>query len=349
MYAQVPTPHGHVIVAAVEILSDGLTRSAHEILCAAVARKLVPAHTTYKYVYVALIEYIARQLGRGRKPAIVQDNARRFRINEPLDEWPTFARLPKPRPDEAAEALCDRLEKTCHGDDYAAFEVAVCDAFAHLGFLTQHLGQRGAPDGVADAILGVDGYRVLLECKTAKNYVVQPQPIEVAKFREPYNADYCVMVGPHFFDDMEFLRELQTHKVTALALPELETLLHMAADPLEVKMLLQPGHASDVIADFVWDRAHGAAKRIATLAFLIQREGWSIQRTAAEQGGRTHAPRLTVDAAMLLVDEALRVAGSKQACAREEVEEAFMYLASPNVGAAKFENAALVILRGVEG
>ncbi len=139
--------------------------------------------------------------------------------------------------------------------------------------------------------------------------------------------------------------ELQTHNVTAMALPELKTLLHIGASPLEVQALLKPGYASDYIADLLWDRSHGAAKRVATIAFLIQREGWKIQRTAAEQGGRAHAPRLTIDAAMLLVDEALRAAGSTQACAREEVQEAFTYLASPNVGIAKLENDALVILR----
>ncbi len=83
-----PEPRGHIIVAAIEILGDGKARDAKELLQEALARKLVPANTTYHYIYTALIEYIARQLGRGRKPPIVQDEQRRFRINEPLDDWP---------------------------------------------------------------------------------------------------------------------------------------------------------------------------------------------------------------------------------------------------------------------
>jgi hypothetical protein len=344
MYGRLPLPHGHIIIAAIEILSDGRARNAHEILAAALARKLVPPETTYHYVYSALIEYIARQLGRKRKPPILEDEQKRFHINEPPDDWPDYVHLEQPHGDAAAQALCDRLEATAHGDDPTAFEVAVCDAFAHLGFLSEHLGQPAAPDGVADAILGIDGYRILIECKTAKKFVVQPQPIEVAKFRDVYHADYCIMVGPLFLDSLQFLTECQNHNVTAIAVSEVQTLLHMAANPLEVKGLLKPGYASDLITDLIWNRAHGPAKRVTTIAFLLQREGWKLQLTAAEQGGRAHAARLTVDTAMALIDEALRAAGSAQACTREEVEEAFAYLTSPNVGNAKMEDDALVVL-----
>ncbi len=345
MYGRVPEPHGHIIIAAIDVLSDGRPRNAHEILAAALARKLVPPATTYKYVYTALIEYVARQLGRGRKPPIVQDEGKRFRINEPPDFWPDLVPVASPAPDDAVAALCARLESTSNGKEPTAFEVAVCDAFAHLGFATQHLGERAQPDGIADAILGIDGYRMLIECKSAKHFVVQPRPSEVSKFREAYNADYCIMVGPHFLDDLEFLQELQAHNVTAMALPELQTLLHIAATPLEVRALLKAGYASDLIADLLWERNHGAAKRVATIAFLLQREGWRVQKIAVQQGGRDHAVRLTLDAARLMLDEALANAGSSQACATQEVQEAFAYLTSANVGLAKMEGDALVILR----
>jgi hypothetical protein len=39
----------------------------------------VPPNTTAHYIYTALFEYIGRQLGRGRKPPIVQDAKRLFR------------------------------------------------------------------------------------------------------------------------------------------------------------------------------------------------------------------------------------------------------------------------------
>lgn len=215
--ATTPQPRGRVITAAIEILEDGKPRDADAILKEALAKALVPPNTTRKYVYTNLIEYVARQRGHGRKPQIVQDAQRRFRINEPPDDWPDIVPSPAPSPhDEAADALCARLETTATGQDPTAFEAAVCDAFAHLGFLTQHMGQYEQPDGIADAILGTLGYRVTIECKTAKSVVTQPDAVEAAKFREPYGAQYSVMVGPAFSDETELLSELQTHRVTRL-------------------------------------------------------------------------------------------------------------------------------------
>lgn len=342
--ATTPKPRGHVITAAIEILEDGKPRDADEILKEALAKALVPPNTTRKYVYTNLIEYIARQLGHGRKPQIVQDAQRRFRINEPPDDWPDLLPRRQMPEDEAAASLCARLESTATGQDPAAFETAVCDAFAHLGFLTQHLGQYEKPDGIADAILGPLGYRLTLECKTAKSVVTQPDALEASKFRDAYGAQYSALVGPEFSDETELLTELQTHRVTAFAVLELQTLLHVRASPLEIKHLLVPGYASDTIADLLWERRHGESKRVATVAALIVQQGWNAQKIAAEQGGPQNAPHLTVDAAMLLVDEALKTAGSTQACTREEVEEAFAWVTSPIVGAAVREADALVIV-----
>ena len=339
-----PQPRGHIITAAIEILGDGKVRTADELLAEALDRELVPRNTTHKYVYSALIEYIARQIGRGRKPPIVQDAQRRFRINEPADDWPDLVPQPRWSHDEAAAALAERLETTATGTDPAAFEAAVCDAFAHLGFLTQHLGGHAQPDGVADAILGRRGYRVMLECKTAKSVVPRPDVAEAAKFRDDFRAQYCALVGPMFSDEIELLDELQLHRVTAITVPDLQTLLHVGADALEVKGVLAPGYASDVLADTLWERTHGAAKRVATVALLVEREGWKAQLVAAEQAAAAEAPPLTVDAAMLVVDEALRALGSTRACTRGEVEEAFAWLSSPNVGLA-IRDADCLILR----
>ncbi len=321
-----PEPRGHIITAAVEILSDGRPRSADDLLAEALKRALVPPATTRKYVYSALIEYIARQLGRGRKPPIVQDAQRRFRINEPPDDWPDVAPPPAPRVDAATQAVAERLESTATGTDPAAFETAVCDAFARLGFLTQHLGGHGEPDGIADAILGRRGYRVMLECKTAKKIVPRPDVAEAAKFRDDFHADRCALVGPMFSDETELLQELQTHDVTAITVPDLQTLLLLGADALEVERALAPGYASDVIGDVLWQRFHGGGKRVATVAYLIAREGWKAQIVAAQQGGAANAPSLTVDAAMFIVDAALRDAWSTQACTQQEVIGAFAWL-----------------------
>jgi len=165
-----------------------------------------------------------------------------------------------------------------------------------------------------------------------------------AKFRDAFHADRCVLVGPDFSNELEVLGELQTHRVTALAVADLQTLLHISANAREVQALLEPGYASDLIGDLLWTRRHGEAKHVNTVAAIIAREGWKAQITAAEQGGPNTAPRLTIDAAMLLVDASLRQAGSTQACTREEAQAAFAYLTSPAVGAATLHNDAIVIL-----
>lgn len=138
-------PRGHVILAAIAILEDGKTRSADEILHEALERKAIPPRTTRKYVYTALIEYIARQIGRGHRPQIVQDARRNFRINEPPDDWPDLVAYEAPTVDAQTDALIARLEKTSRGPGSEAFEIACCDTFAHLGFRAQRFGQvRGA-------------------------------------------------------------------------------------------------------------------------------------------------------------------------------------------------------------
>lgn len=105
------------------------------------------------------------------------------------------------------------------------------------------------------------------------------------------------------------------HKVAAVTVADLSALLSLGATPLEVRQVLQLGFVSERIGDITWERRHGKAKQIATVAALVQREGWPAQCAHAARDGRAaDAPRLTVDAAMLLVDEALRLAGSKASC-----------------------------------
>jgi len=66
----------------------------------------------------------------------------------------------------------------------------------------------------------------------------------------------------------------------------------------------------------------------------VQREGWNAQVTAAEQNARDEAARLTIDAAMLLVDAALHATGSTHACTRDDVVAAFAHLTDPLVARA---------------
>jgi hypothetical protein len=88
-------PRGLVIVAALAILEDGKPRSANQILAEALARRLVPAQTMRKYVYTAQTEYIARTLGHGREPLLVQDVHRNFRSTNRVTTGPMSSRFPR--------------------------------------------------------------------------------------------------------------------------------------------------------------------------------------------------------------------------------------------------------------
>jgi len=400
--------HGHVLATALDILSDGKPRTAQQILDEAIARKLLPHDFSHKYLYTALTQYIERCRGAGRKPVILQDEERNFRVNEPLDDWPDQAchgeRPPdggpvEPRPDTQTQDLIDRLEKTATGSDPAAFEIAVCDAFAHMGFATAHLGGDSAPDGYADAQLGALGYRAMLECKTAKSIVPDPDVFEAAKYRDAFHAQYCAIVGPAFSDELKLTSELHTHGVSAWTLADLQTALTIAANAHELRACFEPGYAADALADLLWERKHGQRKRILTVANLIRSTGWHLQTLMAQQkagdaarndvvadsvmvdsgvmvslsnhpeqrGAAAHvegrtistngaatngasksdAALLTLDAAMVLVDEALATTGSQRACTRDEAQLAFEYLTNPIIGHAVWSDAshsAIVIL-----
>jgi hypothetical protein len=217
---------------------------------------------------------------------------------------------------------------------------AVCEAFEALGFVTQHIGGNRAPDGLMDAPLGQLAYRVMIECKTASGSVVaHPDAAEAAKWREPYAADYSVIVGPSFGEsDAQFTSELALHQVSAWTVDDLLTAIGIGADPDELRPAFAPGYAEDQMPSVVWERTHGRAKRIAVTAQLIHDALW--RRQVAVVGHREDAPAIGEDAAMLLVDEELEKRGSKAVSTREDVRAAFAHLTSPLVGAARWLDVA---------
>ncbi|HTU80680.1 MAG TPA: hypothetical protein VMF61_01035 [Candidatus Acidoferrales bacterium] len=324
--------HGPIVSAAIEVLQDGRSRDAGTILALALERRLLDASVTRKYVYTSLIEYIARANGNGRKPAFVQNADHSFRLNEPPDDWPGLDDEPSPAPpSKAVQALIDRLSSTAEAGDPAAFEAAVCDAFDALGFAAVHVGGQKAPDGYADALLGPRGYRITIECKSAGEGVNDPGVFEASKFRDSYRARYCALVGRAFSGEIEVVKELHNHGVSAWTIDDLQTLLRIAAGALEIEPLFTPGFAAEALDDLLWERRHGRAKRVRIVAESILRAGWATQASYAGQAG--DAPRLTEDALMLLVDQDLAAQGSRAACSRDDVRAALDYLANPLVAA----------------
>jgi len=303
-------PHAFILRAALVVLADGKAHAAAEIRDTAVARGILPASTTAKYVYTALHEYVMRTIGAGRKPPFVQvERAATFRLNRPVDAWPDvrLAALPRWLDDSTIAEFVGRLTSTSTGGDPAAFEVAVCDAFAALGFLAQHVGGEGEPDGIVDAPLAELGWRGILECKTASpgGIVANPRPEEPAKFRDAYGTARAALVGPAFSNDASFLDELQVHKVSLWTTDDLATALREQIGPDELTAAFEPGAAADAIGAILWERAHGERKRVAVTAQTILERAWAAQLRMAHANAPAASPRFTEDALRLLVDETL--------------------------------------------
>jgi len=84
----------------------------------------------------------------------------------------------------------------------------------------------------------------------------------------------------------------------------------------------------------------GAAGR--TTAELVEARGERTNGVASTNGASSasNAALLTLDSAMVLVEEALAAAGSQRACTREETQLAFQHLTNPIVGHAAWTDAS---------
>ena len=329
--------HGHVMTATIAVLADGQPRTADEICAAALARGLVPAGTTRRYVYTALIEYIARARGHDRKPLIVQDRDRRFRANHTPDPWPAPTGYTPPTPSPDALAALERARAASLSSDPDDFERAVCALFETLGFVATHVGGNAAPDGYVDAPLGPLTYRAMLECKTGQSNVIVSQlnVAEAAKYQEQYEAAYCLLIGPGFASRTTFASELQVHGVSAWSIDDLAAVVHAGFDPDRLRPLFAPGLAADLVDDAVWDAAHGEAKRVAAICEILETIAARQQRVALAAPA-AEAPHLDVDAAMLILDEHFAAGNSPARCTRADVEAAFAWLTHPRVGRARW-------------
>ncbi|HEV3089823.1 MAG TPA: hypothetical protein VGX91_00105 [Candidatus Cybelea sp.] len=325
-----------------EILADGRPRSPSEILAQGKARGLFPANYALENVTIAIHGYVGRKQLRGRKPFAVQDPDGRYRLNHAPDPWPDpSSPLPRRSPSREALAALDAARRTATGSDPAAFERAVCDVFAAIGFVATHLGGNAQPDGIIDAPLGVLGYRVVLECKTAVpgKGVSLPNAAEPARYRDTYGAQRCALIGPEFTSQPVLLGELTTHGVSAWTIDDLATIIQAALNPHELRPAFEPGFAEDTIGDLVWDRSHGARKRIAVISELLQKLAAHEQHIALAAKPQL-AAHLTVDSAMICVNEWLARHASGARCERPDVEAAFDWMTQSLVGTAVWADDA---------
>ncbi|HTD36207.1 MAG TPA: hypothetical protein VK669_01740 [Candidatus Limnocylindrales bacterium] len=336
----------------IAMLGDGKPRDAQTILDEGLARGLFAPATTKRSVYENLLLYIHQEAAGGHKPAIVEDPVtRKFRINRPVDDWPDVLLAPHPRyiDQPSLDAIAARLRTTADGSDATAFEQAVCDAFARLGFVTRHVGGMYAPDAILDAPLGPLAYRAIVECKSAPHvkFVSQPRPEEAAKFRTPNNAEFAVLVGPDFHAGESFSQEIQTHAISVWTVEDLITALRIDVDTYECRALFAPGFVYDRLADLEWSRAHGDEKRAAVIRSILRREGYAAQCELVGHVAPSDAPVLSLDAAMLLVETCLRREGAEAGATREEIRAAMDDLTRSGEAIGIPDRDGIVIRRGL--
>ncbi len=345
---------GTIIQAIAQVLSDGKARKAKAIVQDAVAAKLLPANTFANALSVDLRTYIFRALATGRSPLIVEDSrTHEFRLNRPVDDWPKTALRERPRYTSAAtiEATEQRLRVTSVGKDSAAFEVAVCDAFALFGFITTHMGGLSAPDGRLDAPLGPLAYSVVLECKStpSASIVRNAQPEEPAKFCDVLGAQYAVLVGPDFEDTQHLRDELLTHKVSLWTIDDVVTALRNDVDAHECRDLFAPGAVRDRLVALEWERGHGCEKRALVIQDILRREGYAEQCRLVRHIAPDDAPVPTLDAAMILVEEALGKLNVRTVATRDEVRTAMHDLLRAGEAVTVPDREGIVITRGRSG
>ena len=322
----------YLIPIVQQILADGKPRTAEEILEIAIAKGLLPKTTLRKNLYGHLIQYIERTKAHGRKPLIIQNPTdRTFTINQPPDDWPDIPIAEPPEPSAQVKQVIDKLTATSTGTNPTDFELAVCAAFEQLGYIAKHIGGEMNPDGVIVAPLGPKAYRSIVECKTSVKGLVPGTEFvtEAIKHKDEYKADYCIVVGPKFGQLGTLDAELQTHKVALWTVADLVRALTIQTNPYEMISLFGSGRASNALDEIMWERGHGRAKRVRTIANVLLKEGWKAQVLAAKESPREEAPLLTEDAAMMLVDGWLAKQGAQTGCSREDVRAAFDFLTSP--------------------
>jgi hypothetical protein len=343
-------PLSPLLDAALSILADGRPRSADELLTDGIRRGLFDRNQTRKHVYTALSQYVERALGRGRKPLIVEEPDRRFRLNQPVDDWPAIDTTGLPPLSIAAQSPAPpelaALKAAACGTDPDAFERAVCAAFGIFGFDATHVGGHAAPDGYADAVLGELDFRVMLECKLARDDTISQSDAvaEAAKYRDAYHANYCALVAPSFDGEATFISELHTHGVAAWSVEDIVQAATLGLDCSQMRGLFGAGFAADALGGLAWAQLHGAPKRLRVVASLVMELGFEQQRMALTLANAAEAPRLTADVALGLVDARLTAAGSTRGATRDEISAAFAWLTSPYVGRAIWTDAAKTAL-----
>jgi hypothetical protein len=102
---------------------------------------------------------------------------------------------------KVAEGVCKELEKAQHDTKNPdRFEAAIKAAFKVLGFEAEHIGGPGEADVVAEAMLGEDGFSLVIDAKTCQPGAPKGDIHYDAlkSHQEQHEADYAIVIAPSF-------------------------------------------------------------------------------------------------------------------------------------------------------
>ena len=145
----------------------------------------------------------------------------------------------------------------------------------------------------------------------------------------------------------EFMQEIQLHAISVWTVADIITALRNDVDAYECRDLFAPGFVTERLADLVWSRSHGEEKRELVVREILRREGYAAQCTLIGEVTPADAPVLSLDAAMLLVESALRHAGATSGATREEVHAAMEDLVRAREAVRIPDRDGIIIRRGL--
>ncbi len=204
-------------------------------------------------------------------------------------------------------------------------EVAVRDAFRHLGFGAEKLGGPGKTDVLVTAPLGKnDSYSVTIDAKTVGSGSLGDGQVNwdaLDEHRDNHEADYALLVAPNPSSKGRLMRSAHSHQVAVLSTEELAELCLLHAEmPLglqEYRVLFETGGAVDTTPIKL---AHQESARLRALAAEL------CEKLAKRTG--TFGP-LTAPQLMVMIDQ------PDKPSSEQEIQQTLDALASPLVGAVK--------------
>ena len=158
----------------------------------------------------------------------------------------------------AADRLASEiLAASTKSNDHRKFERLVRDAFALMGFVAKHLGEKGRTDVLLTAQLSkIDSYCIAVDTKTNAAGSLRDDKVDWAtmrEHREKHAADYSLLVAPNPGGDRLFNRARE-FKVAVLSADQLADLCRRhARAPLNLvdyeKLFATPGEVDLTVVD----------------------------------------------------------------------------------------------------